>query len=225
LFPADLVLHTKQMYGKHPFSCNHLMHDLTPPQLAVFRFLEHRYAAGLTVPTVREICKEMGYSSTKSGQDVLEALERKGWISRDGGKARSIHLLRSSASGIPLLGNVAAGLPSDAGTSALEHLDLNPEAFGIPSHHRAFALRVRGDSMTGRRLFDGDLVICDADAEPQAGRVVVALIDQESTLKTLVRERGKIWLKAENPAYPEIHPAATLTIQGVACAVIHSIAA
>lgn len=201
------------------------MHDLTPPQLAVLRFLERLDDAGLPAPTIREICDEMGYGSTKAASDVLAALERKGWIAREDGKARSIRLLRRNTSGIPLLGNIAAGLSRDVFPTTGEPLAIHPRLFSIPEDHRAFALRVRGDSMTGRLLFDGDFVVCDADAEPKAGNIVVALIDAESTLKTLVRERGKTWLKAENPAYPQLHPTASLTIQGVVCGVIRSIAA
>ncbi len=181
--------------------------------------------AGLPAPTMREICDKMGYGSTKAAHDVVAALEKKGWIARDGSKARSIRVLRRSANGIPVLGNIAAGFPGEATESGNEHLALNPQLFGIPDSHRAFALRVRGDSMTGRLMFDGDLVVCDADAVPKTGCVVVALIDEQSTLKTLIHQRGKVWLKAENPAFPQLFPLASLTIQGVACGVIRSLAA
>jgi len=74
--------------------------------------------------------------------------------------------------------------------------------------------------MTGRRLFDGDIVILESGAEPRNGDVVAALIDNECTLKTLVLKRGKSWLHAENPKYPDLFPATDLQIQGVARAVI-----
>ncbi|MDQ8190250.1 transcriptional repressor LexA [Roseibacillus persicicus] len=196
------------------------MNDLTQPQLSVLQFFEQQADSNQPAPTIREICGEMGYSSTKAAHDVVAALEKKGWISRDGGKARSIRLLRRSNNMIPVLGGITAGLASEASLTEGETLALNPKLFGIPANHRAFALRVRGESMIGRRMFDGDLVICDADAEAKAGSVVVALIDQESTLKTMVQERGKNWLKAENPDYPEIFPVASLTVQGVAYGVI-----
>jgi repressor LexA len=201
------------------------MHDLTPPQLSVFQLLERQAMAGQPAPTIREICGEMGYSSTKAAHDIVAALERKGWILRDGNKARSLRLLRRSTNGIPLLGSIAAGLPRGVEEVCEGSLGLNAQLFGIPDHHRIFALRVRGDSMTGRLMFDGDLVICDADAEPKAGNVVVALIDEESTLKTMVRQRGKVWLKSENPSYPQLFPVASLTIQGVVRGVIRSLAA
>jgi len=201
------------------------MLDLTPPQLAVFQFLELRHLEGLAPPSMREICKEMGYGSTKAAHDVVAALEKKGWIARHEGKARSIRLVKRSAGGIPVIGSIAAGLAQDESETGGMTLHLDPQLFGIPANHQAFALRVRGDSMTGRFMFDGDWVVCDANAEPRTGNVVVALIDQESTLKTMVSQRGKVWLKAENPAYPELYPASSLTIQGVALGVIRSIAA
>lgn len=122
------------------------------------------------------------------------------------------------------MGSIAAGLPRASDVDEGERLIINPEVFGIPSSHSAFALKVCGDSMIGRHLFDGDLVVCDATVSPVSGDVVVALIDQQSTLKTLVKERNKVWLKAENPAYSELYPASSLTIQGVARGVLRSLA-
>lgn len=74
--------------------------------------------------------------------------------------------------------------------------------------------------MIGRHFLPGDLVVCDADAEARPGDAVAALIDGESTLKTLILDSGTAWLRAENPAYPALHPASELTIQGVACGVV-----
>ena len=79
--------------------------------------------------------------------------------------------------------------------------------------------------MTGRKFFDGDLVLLDRSPEPKHLDVVAALIDQESALKTLVMKNGKSWLKAENPAYPDLIPAHDLQIQGVAKAVIRILSA
>ena len=79
--------------------------------------------------------------------------------------------------------------------------------------------------MTGRKFFDGDLVLLDRASTPKNQDVVAALIDQECTLKTLVIKNGETWLKAENPAYPDLIPAHDLQIQGVAKAVIRILAA
>lgn len=213
------------------------MEELTPSQLTVFRFVADRIHSGRPAPSVREICTEMGYRSTRAAQDVLAALIRKRHIAREPGRARALRLLSKpdtsakthshsqSNSNIPLLGSIVAGLPESATELPEETLPLAPHYFGIPLRHRAFALRVRGDSMTGRHLLAGDIVVCDADAEPRHGDVVAAMIDNESTLKTLIHRNGKLWLRAENPAYPALHPATELTIQGVVCGVIRSRAA
>ena len=74
--------------------------------------------------------------------------------------------------------------------------------------------------MSGRQIFDGDIVLFEYNASPRHEDIVAALIDHESTLKTFVRENGKVWLRAENPAYPALIPASDLEIQGVARATI-----
>ena len=86
---------------------------------------------------------------------------------------------------------------------------------GINSKEGLFALRVRGDSMIGRHIVNGDCVILDRNRPPRPGDVVAALIDQESTLKTFAFERGRPVLQAENPLYPTLVPAENLAIQGV----------
>jgi repressor LexA len=118
--------------------------------------------------------------------------------------------------GIPLLGTIPAG-HGDLRTEEPEgmvHVDL--DALNIPRTSRTFALRVTGDSMIGKFITDGDIVILEQNADPRPGEVVAALIDGESTLKTFVRERGgRTFLKAENPKYPNLIPTGELTIQGV----------
>lgn len=188
-------------------------------QQEVHRFLEERDERGESAPTYREICKRFGYSSTKAAADQIAALERKGFVIREKGRARGIRLLRKS-SGIPLLGQIAAGLARPAVEEADERLDVDPSVFGIRDRSNAFALRVSGDSMMGRQIFEGDIVILDKAVEPRSGDIVAALIDNECTLKTFVRRGKKVWLHAENPKYPDLIPAADLRIQGVGQAVI-----
>ena len=151
--------------------------------------------------------------------DHITALERKGYLVRQKKHARGIELT-TAYSGIPLLGRIAAGHPTDASSEVETRLPIDPTAFGIRDRSRVFALRVCGDSMTGRQIFDGDLVVVDQERSPRNGDIVAALIDNESTLKTLVRKNGATWLRAENPVYPALIPIVGLTIQGVARAVI-----
>lgn len=193
--------------------------ELTKTQRSVLTFLEKRQERGEPPPTVREICEHFGYGSTRSAADHLRALQKKGFLTRDPKCARGLRLTRQTA-GIPLLGRIAAGYPRFADEQVEQRLPLNPEQYGIRDRARAFALRVSGDSMIGRRMFDGDIVILESGAEPKSGDIVAALLDNESTLKTLVLRNGKAWLHAENPKYPDMIPAWDMHIQGVARAVI-----
>jgi repressor LexA len=143
---------------------------------------------------------------------------RKGYVSRGRG-ARSLRLVRRST-GIPLLGRIPAGSPDETFTIVGERLNLDPEFYGIHDRSRAFAVEVTGDSMTGRRIFEGDIVLLERPVDPRDGDVVAALIDGSVTLKTFVRSEGNVWLRAENPLYPDLIPVLDLQIQGVARAVI-----
>ena len=98
------------------------------------------------------------------------------------------------------------------------------ETLGIHPSARTFALQVRGDSMIGRHILDRDVVILEHGITPKTGDVVAALIDNESTLKTFLLQRGKSFLRAENPKYPDLIPAAELMIQGVMVALIRKTA-
>ncbi len=193
--------------------------DLTRAQRRVLDLVESRVAKGESAPTYREICRVLGYRSPKAATDHIAALERKGYLIREQGQSRGIKLT-SKSSGIPLLGRISAGYPSDSPSELETHLPIDPTAFGIRDRSKAFALRVRGDSMTGRQILDGDIVLVELEQSPRNGEIVAAIIDNESTLKTLVRRDGEIWLRAENPRYPDLIPTIGLSIQGVARAVI-----
>jgi repressor LexA len=93
-------------------------------------------------------------------------------------------------------------------------------SIGFKPTRNTFALRVTGESMIGKHILDGDIVVLEHGPEPRHGDVVAALIDGESTLKTFLKKNGKPYLKAENPKYPELMPAQELMIQGVFKALI-----
>lgn len=176
-------------------------------------------------PSIRDICRKLGFRSTNAALKLIRQLQEVGEVIYQPGLARSLRLAEKTKSGVPLVGSIPAGFPNDSDPQYPEHLQFDPKAFGIKIPGAAFALRVRGDSMTGRKFFDGDLVLLDRAATPKNQDVVAALIDQECTLKTLVIKNGKAFLKAENPAYPDLIPAHDLEIQGVAKAVIRILAA
>jgi repressor LexA len=202
--------HTIQMYS---------MTDLTKPQRNLQRFLEELDHDGEPPPTYREICRRLGYKSPRAATDLVASLEKKGVVTVEKHCTRGIRLLQKSI-GIPVLGHIVAGPPHEAFDESEERLDLDPAFCGIRDRSKAFALRVTGDSMTGRRIFEGDIVLLEREAVPQGGDIVAALIDNESTIKTLVRKSGNLWLRAENPRYPDLIPALDLQVQGVGRAVI-----
>jgi SOS regulatory protein LexA len=188
-------------------------------------FLRETEAIGALSPSIRDICRKLGFKSTNAALKLIRQLHNECEVIYQPGLARSLRLAEKPRPGVRLLGSITAGFPDAADLDRPEHLHLDPETFGIKNPADAFALRVRGDSMTGRKFFDGDLVLLDRAATPKNQDVVAALIDQECTLKTLVIKNGRTWLKAENPAYPDLIPAHDLQIQGVAKAVIRILSA
>ena len=121
---------------------------------------------------------------------------------------------------IPLFGSIPAGPPQTREQDAEGCVTVDVDSLGFKPTRNTFALRVTGDSMIGRHILDGDVVVLEHGPEPRNGQIVAALIDGESTLKTFVVKNGKPWLRAENPKYPNLIPAQELTIQGVFKALI-----
>jgi len=191
---------------------------LTLRQNAVLQFIRKHQAQEGVTPTVAEIQNEFGFSSPATVSDHLLALERKGSIRRQSGTARNIRLVDFVKSPdiltVPILGAIPAGYPAVAEVQVEEVLPLDAAMFGLSRSARAFALRVRGDSMIGAGIQDGDLVILQGGS-PAPGDIVAALIDGETTLKRFVMRRGRASLCAENPKYPELIPVEELMIQGV----------
>ncbi|GAB4341015.1 MAG: transcriptional repressor LexA [Calditrichia bacterium] len=195
------------------------MKSLTPRQKAVLEFIaeyigEHNFA-----PTYQEIADAFGMASKQGAVRHLAALERKGYIERSDATARSIRITHPEympSSGellqIPLVGRVSAGYPILAEENIEEYVML-PRTL-VRSEGRYFALRVHGDSMVNAGIYDGDLVVVQSTAVAKNGDIVVALLGDEVTVKRLVDSGGIRYLKAENPAYPNIDPQEPWTIQG-----------
>ena len=123
---------------------------------------------------------------------------------------------------LPLAGEqVAAGFPSPADDYVEVGIDLNDQLIRHPTS--TFFLRVSGESMLGAGIHDGDLLVVDRSLDPRPGRVVVAVLDGEFTLKRLAKHHGRLRLEAANPAYPplELHRCGDVQIWGVAIHVIH----
>lgn len=198
----------------------------TAVQLRVFEFIRKKLAGSKPAPTSREVAAAFHWRGKRAAEYHIEALLRSGWLEREPGKARSLQLgpaahsaLRSVVE-VPILGAIPAGLGQEREQSGGEFIPVIAESIGFKPSPRTFALRVNGESMIGRHICDGDIVLLEQGPEPRAGQVVAALIDRESTLKTFVIENGKPFLKAENPNYPDLTPCEELSIQGVFCALI-----
>ena len=149
-------------------------------------------------PSVREIGAAVGLRSTASVSYHLQQLQNKGLLQSSGDKGRKRVLVASRRAGyIPVVGVVTAGLP----ILALENQEGYMPWEGDPT---CFALRVRGDSMIGAGILDGDKVVVRPQSTADDGQIVVARIGDEATVKRLSRRGGSIWLLPENDAYSPI---------------------
>lgn len=178
------------------------MEGLTPRQEEVLDLVLEALERRGYPPSIREICDALGLSSTRGALRHLEALEKKGFITRSPG-ARAIQVrdaLRGAAAYLPLVGEVPAGPLRHASEEVEEWLPV-PARWGGEGR---FLLRVRGDSMSGDGIRDGDLVVVSPGPDARDGEVVVALVDGEATVKRLRRRRGAVELEASNPAYPAL---------------------
>ena len=191
---------------------------LTARQTQLLQFLrEHQRSHGV-MPSTREIQRHFGFASQTAAMSHLRALERKRVIQRHPHMARAVvfpeDLDRPEIVDVPIYGNIPAGYGSDVEPQPEGSISIDIQTLGLPRNARTFALRVRGDSMINAHILDGDHVILEA-REPRRNDIVAALIDGETTLKRYVVEDGRTYLKAENPAYPDLLPARELLIQGV----------
>ena len=195
----------------------------TERQQEILDFIrEQQDLRGMT-PTTAEIMERFGFASPNAVTSHLQALERKGALLREPNKARGLVLADSyrdrAMVEIPIYGTIPAGLPADERQQADGCISVDVETLRLPKGARVFALKVRGESMTGAGILSGDVVVLEF-REPRNGEVVAALIDGETTLKRYVVQRGKPFLKAENPRFPNLIPAHELVIQGVQVALL-----
>lgn len=202
------------------------MTALTRAQQRVLDFIEAETHAGRAAPTLREIAARFGFRSHRAAACHLEALKSKGFVESMPGKARSLRVvsplakLRNRIMDIPIFGSIPAGFARSREQEAAGCVSVDIQSVGFKPTRNTFALRVAGDSMMGRHILEGDIVVLEHGPDPRPGDIVAALIDGESTLKTFVQKNGKPYLKAENPKYPDLIPAQELMIQGVFRALI-----
>ena len=181
--------------------------DLTKRQKEIFEFIR-RYAGKYGYPpTVREIGKAVGLHSSSTVHAHLANLEKSGLLRRDPSKPRAIELLVDRAkkairpSGLPLVGQVAAGQPILAEENIEEYLEV-PEVIG--GEDGDYVLRVRGDSMKNAGILEDDYVVVRPADDVDNGEIVVALIGEEATVKRFFREDDHVRLQPENDAMKPI---------------------
>lgn len=201
--------------------------ELTNRQQEILDYLRKEQRVTGLMPSTRDIQHAFKFASQTAAMSHLRALERKGAIQRIRGKARAVifpeELDRGEILDIPIYGSIAAGMSQDVEQEKQGCISIDITALGIPRHARTFALKVRGDSMIDAHICSGDTVILEF-REPRKGDIVAALIDGETTLKRFVIEKGKPFLRAENPDFPDLIPARELIIQGVLIALLRNAA-
>lgn len=199
------------------------MAKLTKRQKEILTFIREQMEFGEAAPTVREIADHFGIHSTNAVADHLKALERKGVIEREARAARGIRLPeeRAAAHRVPVLGQIAAGLPILAEENVEDWIAVGEE---FANRGQLFALQVRGDSMEEAHILDGDLVLVRMQDTAERGQIVAALIGEDATLKTYWPQGNKVLLLPSNSAYDPMvfdkSDGADLRILGVALGLI-----
>lgn len=170
-------------------------------QLEIYEYIKNQIKEKGYPPSVREIGAAVGLKSTSTVHGHLERLEKKGLIKRDATKPRTIEVIENSANrreiiNIPIIGTITAGSP----ILAIENVE---DIFPLPidyvkSNKELFMLRVSGESMIEAGILDGDLSIIEKANSAQNGDIIVALIENEATLKRFFKEKDHIRLQPEN---------------------------
>ncbi len=176
------------------------MAELSKSQQKILDFIRNSIQEGIS-PSVREICAATNLKSTATVHSHLKTLEEKGLIVRNQGSNRSIRLTDDNTSLIPVLGRVTAGVPILAIEDVECYIPINER---IRRGRELFALRVVGESMINAGILDNDIVVVHKTPTAENGQIVVAMIDNEATVKRFYNENGRIRLQPENDAFQPI---------------------
>ncbi|TFG63777.1 MAG: transcriptional repressor LexA [Spirochaetales bacterium] len=182
------------------------MRDLTLRQKEVLTFVKNFMTKHKYSPSIREIAAFFSIS-TKGAYDHIKALTKKEKLKMDPNRSRAIELMepldgREEVVSVPILGNVAAGVPLFATENFDGYLKIPVNQIKQGNY---FALKVKGDSMTDAGILDGDMAVFLQQADANNGSIVVAMVNEAVTMKRLYKEKNRIRLKAENPVYPPIY--------------------
>lgn len=182
--------------------------NLNENQIKILEYLKEFNLKKGYPPSIREICKAVGYKSTSSVYKHLNILEEEGYIRKDSSKPRAIEILEDDKEiqrnnkTIPLLGEIVAGMPALAQENIYDYYSIPEDLI----NNGDFMLRVRGDSMIGIGIYEGDYVIVQSQTSAINGDIVVALVNkEEATLKRFYKEKDSIRLQPENPTMDPIY--------------------
>ncbi len=196
--------------------------ELTEREREIFDFILTNIKNEGYAPSVRDICNALNMKSTSTVHTYLARLEQKGFIQKDAGKSRSLRVdngasTRSNVLKVPILGKVAAGMPILAVENHEGYIEFPKPASHLSSND-VFALRVKGESMIEAGIMDGDLIVVEKRTVAEDGDIVVALVEDEATVKTFYNEGNRVRLQPENSTMDPIY-ADELLILGkvVAC--------
>lgn len=203
------------------------MQELTLKQQKLLQYLTEEIRTSGLPPTISEIAVSLKLKSKNAVAKLLKALEEKGYV-RKSGKARGLEVLDQEGEpiskgmlSVPLLGRITAGLPMLAEEQIEDWLSL-PTSL-IRGRKDVFLLKVQGMSMKDAGILNGDLVLVKQQKLADINDIVVALLDDEATVKRLVKKDNKYFLKAENKEYPNIYPESEWSIQGKVVGVIRQL--
>ena len=201
--------------------------ELSPRQKQTFEVIQKHIKDQGLPPTIREIMAALKVNYPRGVQRHLEALEKKGYITRDS-RSRGITIAQQfrqvaadvsdAIARVPLLGRIPAGGPMLAEENVEEWVTLPTDL--TKGKRDVFILRAQGDSMIGAGIFDGDLLICQPVDHAENGDIVAALIGDDATVKRLVKRRDATYLQPENPKYENIYPDQDWKVQGKVMAVV-----
>ncbi len=202
------------------------MKSLTDKQRDVLRLIAQKVNEAGFPPTLQELADEFGVASKNAVLRHLNALEKKGYISkREGGTARGIRILEPlgflntpDVANVPLVGSVSAGSPLLADENVERFMTIPKDL--LPSKGDFFALKVQGDSMIEAGIHEDDLVVVHSTNFAKSGDIVVALIGNETTVKRFMDDGQERYLKPENKRYSNIRPAEEWSVQGKVVALI-----
>jgi repressor LexA len=181
------------------------MENLTPKQQKVLEFIQSKIHEHIP-PTIREIARALGFSSTGTVRDYLALLEKKGYLKRLRNKSRAIELPHKSFDRIPIIATIAAGKPNLAYEDIQGYVDPNDLYLGRLSQNDIFALKVTGDSMIEAGIMEGDIAIIKKQTTADSNDIIAALVeDNEATLKRLKKKDDRLFLEAANKNYPPIY--------------------